>query len=79
MVRSQTIEPPKLRSRYHAHKRPPRRSGPERSARIGGFLSWDQRLARNARPTDAPRLIITLHGLPATFASSFGFALLTTA
>jgi hypothetical protein len=42
-------------------------------------LSWDQRLARNARPLDAPRLVITLHGLPAIFASSFGFDLLATA
>ncbi|GHO90116.1 hypothetical protein KSF_001640 [Reticulibacter mediterranei] len=42
-------------------------------------LSWEQRLTRNARPSDAPRLFITLHGLPATFASSFGFDLLATA
>ena len=42
-------------------------------------LSWDQRLARNVRPADAPRLIVTLHGLPATFASSFGFDILATA
>ncbi|GHO62851.1 hypothetical protein KSC_017430 [Ktedonobacter sp. SOSP1-52] len=42
-------------------------------------LSWQQRLARNARPADASRLVVTLHGLPATFASSFGFDLLATA
>jgi hypothetical protein len=42
-------------------------------------LSWDQRLARNTRPADAPRLVVTLHGLPATFASAFGFDLLATA
>ena len=42
-------------------------------------LSWDQRLARNARPADAPRLIVTLHGLPATFATAFGFDLLAIA
>ena len=42
-------------------------------------LSWEQRLSRNARPADAPRLIVTLHGLPATFASAFGFDLLAAA
>jgi hypothetical protein len=42
-------------------------------------LSWDQRLARNSRPSNAPRLSVTLHGLPATFAHSFGFALFATA
>ncbi len=50
-----------------------------RAERAHWRLSWDQRLARNARPADAPRLIVTLHGLPATFASSFGFDLLATA
>ncbi len=42
-------------------------------------LSWEQRLARNARSFDAPRLSVTLHGLPDTFARSFGFDLLATA
>ncbi len=46
-----------------------------RAERAHWRLSWNQRLARNARPADAPRLIVTLHGLPATFASSFGFDL----
>jgi hypothetical protein len=50
-----------------------------RAERAHWRLSWDQRLARNARPADAPRLIITIHGLPATFASAFGFELLATA
>ena len=50
-----------------------------RAERTHWRLSWDQRLARNARPADAPRLVVTLHGLPATFASSFGFDLLATA
>src|SRR6266700_3866208 len=50
-----------------------------RAERAHWRLSWDQRLARNARPADAPRLVVTLHALPATFASSFGFALLATA
>jgi hypothetical protein len=50
-----------------------------RARRAHWRLSWAQRLARNARRTDAPRLSITLHGLPATFAHAFGFELLATA
>jgi hypothetical protein len=50
-----------------------------RAERAHWRLSWEQRLARNARPSDASRLVVTLHGLPATFASSFGFDLLATA
>jgi hypothetical protein len=63
---------------------PPRGNTPTekiltRAERAHWRLSWDQRLARNARPADAPRLIVTLHGLPATFASTFGFDLLAAA
>src|SRR6266516_870630 len=50
-----------------------------RAERAHWRLSWELRLARNARPSDAPRLVVTLHGLPATFASAFGFDLLATA
>jgi hypothetical protein len=50
-----------------------------RAERAHWRLSWEQRLARNARPSDAPRLVVTLHGLPATFAPLFGFDLLATA
>jgi hypothetical protein len=50
-----------------------------RAERAHWRLSWEQRLARHARPAEAPRLSITLHGLPATFATSFGFDLLATA
>ncbi len=50
-----------------------------RAERAHWRLSWEQRLARNARPSDSPRLFVTLHGLPATFASAFGFDLLATA
>jgi len=41
-----------------------------RAQRAHGRLCWEQRLARNARPSDAPRLVVTLHGLLATFARS---------
>jgi hypothetical protein len=50
-----------------------------RAQRAHWRLSWEQRVTRNARPSDAPRLSVTLHGLPATFARSFGFDLLATA
>jgi hypothetical protein len=50
-----------------------------RARRAHWRLSWEQRLARNARPADAPRLSVTLHGLPATFAQSFAFDFLATA
>jgi len=50
-----------------------------RAERAHWRLSWDQRLSRNTRPADAPRLIVTLHGLPAPFAAAFGFDLLATA
>jgi hypothetical protein len=50
-----------------------------RAKRAHWRLSWEERLARNARPFDAPRLVVTLHGLPVTFAHSFGFELLATA
>jgi hypothetical protein len=49
-----------------------------RAERAHWRLSWEQRLARNARPSNAPQLVITLHGLPTTFASIFGFDLLAT-
>jgi hypothetical protein len=38
-------------------------------------LSWQERLARNARPASAPPVTITLHGLPTAFAQRYGFAL----
>ena len=50
-----------------------------RAERAHWRLSWEQRLARNARPDDAPRLFVTLHGLPTAFAHAFGFDLLDAA
>lgn len=43
-----------------------------RAQRAHWRLSWDERLARNARPPTAPSLEITLYGLPTPFARSFG-------
>jgi hypothetical protein len=50
-----------------------------RAQRAHWRLSWEQRLARNARPSDAPRLSVTLHDLPSAFAQSFEFDLLVIA
>jgi hypothetical protein len=46
-----------------------------RSGRAHWRLSWEQRLARNARPASASPVTITLHGLPAAFAQIYGFEL----
>jgi hypothetical protein len=46
-----------------------------RAERAHYRLSWAERLTRNASPSDAPTLTVTLHGLPPTFVASFGFAL----
>jgi hypothetical protein len=48
-----------------------------RAERAHSRLSWEERLARNARPSNAPPLSVTLHGLPPTFVVSFGFAQLS--
>jgi hypothetical protein len=42
-------------------------------------FSWEQRLARNARPVTAPSLTITIHGLSASFAHLYAFGLRTVA
>lgn len=43
-----------------------------RAERAHWRISWEKRLARNARPPTAPSFEITLHGLPTPFAQSFG-------
>ncbi len=48
-----------------------------RAQRAHWRLSWQERFARNARPSSAPVLQLTIHGLPATFANVFGFGLVT--
>lgn len=50
-----------------------------RAQRAHWRLSWKQRLARNARPSTAPPLEVTIHGLPVLFAQSFGFDVVTAA
>jgi hypothetical protein len=50
-----------------------------RAQRAHWRLGWDERLVRNARASTAPPLELTIHGLPATFARSFGFGLVAAA
>lgn len=79
MIRSQAVRV----ERAHSPDASPalmQRSPPvTRAKRAHWRLSWEERFARNVRPLDAPRLVVTLHGLPATFAHAFGFDLLATA
>ncbi len=44
-----------------------------RAQRAHWRLSWEQRLARNARLPTTPPLEVTIHGLPVSFAHVFGF------
>jgi hypothetical protein len=50
-----------------------------RAERAHWRLAWEQRLVRNARPATAPSVTITLHGLPASLALTYGFDLLLAA
>jgi hypothetical protein len=50
-----------------------------RAKRAHWRLSWEERLARNARPVTARPLTVTIHGLPDTFTHVYGFALLEAA
>ena len=50
-----------------------------RAQRAHWRLSWDERFARNRRTSTAKPLSITIHGLPATFATVYGFPLLSVA
>jgi len=79
LLRSQTVLLPSdmLRREKKEDSKPPDRQ--TRAQRAHWRLSWNERLARNARLPSIPPLAITLHGLPATFAQFFGFALVATA
>ena len=79
LLRSQTVmlpSAPLQREKQHVSEAPERQT---RTQRAHWRLSWNERLARNARPSNALPLAITVHGLPTTFANVFGLALLTTA
>jgi hypothetical protein len=57
------------------HAKPHTPSLETRAARAHWRLSWEQRLARNARPPTAPSVEILLHGLPAPFIQAFDFSI----
>jgi hypothetical protein len=48
-----------------------------RAERAHYRLSWQQRLAHNARPSLAHALTVTIYGLPAAFAQYVGVSLVT--
>jgi hypothetical protein len=50
-----------------------------RAQRAHWRLNWQERMARNARLATAPPLEVTIHGLPASFAQSFGWNVVTAA
>ncbi len=50
-----------------------------RAQRAHYRLSWQQRMARNARPSSAPVLTVTIYGLPPAFAQYVGVSLVTAA
>jgi hypothetical protein len=79
LLRSQTVLLPSgtVQLEKHLDRQPPEIQ--TRAQRAHWRLSWQERLARNARPSTAPQLTLTLHGLPATFANRYGLALLDAA
>src|SRR6266699_5769188 len=46
-----------------------------RAQRAHWRLTWNERFARNSRPSTAPHLEVTIHGLPVSFTQTFGFGL----
>jgi hypothetical protein len=50
-----------------------------RAQRAHYRLSWQQRLARNARLSSASPVEVTIHGLPGAFAQSIGLDVVTAA
>jgi hypothetical protein len=79
LLRSQTVllSPETVQQEKQPASNPSSRH--TRAQRAHWRLNWNERLARNARPSDAPPLTMTLHGLPAPFAQFLGFALVAAA
>ncbi len=69
---SAKLEEKKEEEAQHAHVQ-------TRAQRAHWRLSWHERMARNARLSSASPLEVTLHGLPAAFAQSFGLDVVTAA
>ena len=74
-VRTETVE---LATRATQAQEPSTKTNTHvftRAQRAHWRLTWDEWFARNARPSTASPLEVTIHGLPTTFANLFGFGL----
>jgi hypothetical protein len=75
LLRTQTVLISFRATEALVHAKPPSPSLETRTQRAHWRLSWEERLARNARPSTAPSVEIVLHGLPAPFIQAFDFPL----
>ena len=75
LLRTQTVLISFRATETLVHAKPHTPSLETRAARAHWRLSWEQRLARNARPPTAPSVEIVLHGLPAPFMQAFDLPL----
>lgn len=73
LLRTQTVLISFRSTEMLVDAKPPAPSLSTRAERAHWRLSWEERLARNARPPTAPSLEMTLHGLPAPFIQLLGF------
>ena len=74
LLRTQTVLISFRSTETLVHAKPHAPSLSTRAERAHWRLSWEERLARNARPPTAPSIEITLHGLPAPFIQSLGLS-----
>jgi hypothetical protein len=75
LLRTQTVLISSRATETLVHAKPHSPPLETRAERAHWRLSWEQRLARNARPPTAPSVEIVLYGLPASFIQAFGFPL----
>ena len=79
LLRTQTVTLTFRSIQQEAKKEPKHSDVQTRAQRAHWRLSWDERMARNARLSTASPLEVTIYGLPAAFAQSFGFDVVTAA
>jgi hypothetical protein len=75
LLRTQTVLISLRATETLVHTKPHSPPLETRAERAHWRLSWDERLARNARLPTAPSVEIVLHGLPASFIQAFDFPL----
>jgi hypothetical protein len=73
LLRTQTVDLIFGSVQAEAKKDPTPSDVQTRAHRAHWRLTWEERMARNARLATACPLEVTIYGLPATFAQSFGF------